>query len=124
MNPDFWGHSDTQDPFFSDCNYFYDVKKVPLREFRRICKQSNIDISEKELAEILQSNGFANYTPSSTDYKLDEGQLIEVVFFTFKTFKKELYKKVENTKTGKVKLIDRTKHIGKDNAYNPNPSSE
>ena len=124
LNPDFWGHSDTQDPFFSDCNYFYDVKKVPLREFRRICQQSKIDISEKELSEILQSNGFSNYTPSSNDYKLDEGQLIEVVFFTFKTFKKELYKKVENTKTGKVKLIDRTKHIGKDNAYNPNPSSE
>lgn len=116
-NPDYWGHSPTQDPYFRDCVYFHQRKKITLRELRKICEQGNVEISEKDITAILGANGFNRYDPIDPILNINDGQLIEVMTFTFKTYRSENYKKKKDRATGKLKLINRT-----DNPYNPNPN--
>ena len=102
-----WSHTD--DPYFEDIYYVGEVKTIPINE---LVKQFP-DLSSEELEEISgQSFRKAGYYNTAHDYdEIDKNQ-IQVLYFNYKTYSKEVYK-VKDTATGGTKVIV------KDETFNP-----
>ena len=99
----------TNDPYFSDCKYFGEVKRMSIAD---VLQYSQIDITRDDI-EKMQSQ-FDYY---KTDV-LNDGK-VDVCFFSFETYNEDIYKKKKYTKNGKemFKLIKRKE-------FEPHPESE
>ena len=99
----------TEDPYFDDIYYVGEVKTIPINE---LVKQFP-DLTQEELYEISgQSFRKSGYYNVSHDVdEIDKNQ-IQVLYFNYKTYSKEVYK-VKDTATGGSKVIV------KDETFNP-----
>jgi len=99
----------TEDPYFDDIYYVGEVKTIPINE---LVKQFP-ELTQEELYEISgQSFRKSGYYNISHDVdEIDKNQ-IQVLYFNYKTYSKEVYK-VKDTATGGSKVIV------KDETFNP-----
>ena len=99
----------TEDPYFDDIYYVGEVKTIPINE---LVKQFP-ELTQEELYEISgQSFRKSGYYNVSHDVdEIDKNQ-IQVLYFNYKTYSKEVYK-VKDTATGGTKVIV------KDETFNP-----
>ncbi len=99
----------TEDPYFDDIYYVGEVKTIPINE---LVKQFP-DLTDEDLKDITnQSFKKAGYYSAHNDHdEIDKNQ-IQVLYFNYKTYSKEVYK-VKDTATGGTKVIV------KDDTFNP-----
>ena len=99
----------TEDPYFDDIYYVGEVKTIPINE---LVKQFP-ELTQEELYEISgQSFRKSGYYNVSHDVdEIDKNQ-IQILYFNYKTYSKEVYK-VKDTATGGSKVIV------KDETFNP-----
>ena len=94
-------YSYTEDPYFDDLYYVGEVKTIPINE---LVKQFP-DLTQQELEEIAGQSfrKTGHYTSSQQFDEVDKNQ-IQVLYFNYKTYAKEIYK-VKETATGAAKII-------------------
>ncbi len=99
----------TEDPYFDDIYYVGEVKTVPINE---LVKEFS-ELTDEDLKEITnQSFKKAGYYSAHNDHdEIDKNQ-IQILYFNYKTYSKEVYK-VKDTATGGTKIIV------KDDTFNP-----
>jgi len=99
----------TEDPYFDDIYYVGEVKTIPINELVKEFPE----LTQEELYEISgQSFRKSGYYNISHDVdEIDKNQ-IQVLYFNYKTYSKEVYK-VKDTATGGTKVIV------KDETFNP-----
>jgi len=99
----------TEDPNFQDVYYVGEVKTIPINE---LVKQFP-NLSQDELEEISKQSfrKTGHYTTSQQFDEIDRNQ-IQVLYFNYKTYGKEVYK-VKDTSTGGSKVLV------KDESFNP-----
>ena len=102
-------YSYTQDPYFEDIYYVGEVKVIPVNE---LVKQFP-ELTQEDLSEIAgQSYRKAGYYNLHHEHdEIDKNQ-IQILYFNYKTYSKEVYK-VKDTATGGSKVII------KDESFNP-----
>ena len=102
-------YSYTENPYFDDVYYVGEVKTIPVNE---LVKQFP-DLTQGELEEIagqsLRKTG--HYTSSMQFDELDKN-MVQVLYFNWKTYAKEVYK-VKETASGAAKIIV------KDDSFDP-----
>ncbi|MDY3443417.1 hypothetical protein PG616_00965 [Riemerella anatipestifer] len=103
------------DPFYSQSPYFGVVKTITVSTLKNIAAESGKPISDKDLRAMLNLR---------ENEPINATQKVKVLYYAFKTFFQEVYKKKANRKTKAISLIDRTKDIGTDNEYNPKGKSD
>ena len=101
VNPANLVYSYTENPYFDDVYYIGEVKTLPVNE---LVKQFP-DLTQGELEEIagqsLRKTG--HYTSSMQFDELDKN-MVQVLYFNWKTYAKEIYK-VKETASGAAKII-------------------
>ena len=112
VDPAYLIYSYTEDPYFQDIYYAGEVKFVPLNEL----KKQFPDLSEEQMDQI-QSQGSQNYgvwnnNISNTNNNNRDQNIVQILYFNYKTYMKEVYK-VKETATGASKIIVR------DDQFNP-----
>ena len=108
-------HGKTSNRYFSDCPYYGQVKKITVGEFKNIAKQSGLKFTDEQIRKMASK---------STVDELSETTEIKVLFYAFKTFFHNVYKKKINKNTKALKVIDRSKDVGTENEYNPKSESD
>jgi hypothetical protein len=105
VDPAYLVYSYTEDPYFQDIYYAGEVKFVPINEL----KKQFPDLTEDELKKI-QGQGAQNYgsydATTSNDRGNRDSNVIQVLYFNYKTYMNEVYK-VKETATGASKIIVR-----------------
>lgn len=104
-------YSYTEDPHFSDCFYWGEVKTVNVSEVLKI----DPTLTNKELEDIAKfSQNWYDYNNASDYYdnSLFRNDTVTILYFNYKTTKKFVYKKKVN-EDGSEKVID------KDDEFNP-----
>ena len=104
-----------KDIFYSDSPYHGLVKEISVSMFKNIAAESGLKFSDEEIKKMAKISEYE---------KLSENVKIKVLFYSFKTFFQEVYKKKTNRNTKAVSLIDRTKDVGTDKEYNPKQASD
>ncbi len=104
-------YSYTEDPYFSDCFYFGEVKQIPITELIKI----KPNITKEQLQEISEtSSGWYDYYGITRQYQNDifQKDVVTLLYFNYKTDKKFVYKK---------KYLDNggERVIRKDDSFNP-----
>lgn len=99
VDPENWGHSFTSDPFFRDCNYFFEKMDISIAELKN---QTSEAIDVEELKKALSWN-----SPSRLDDNKLENTKIPVIAFCYKTSHTNIFKKKKN-KYGSFSMIDKT----------------
>ena len=102
-------YSPTEDPNFEDVKYCGEVKRMGISELYKRFP----DMTEKEL-ESLEGGG--NVTPNSSSNDFEKEQVVDVLFFEYKTYLKQVYK-IKKTDSGLEKVII------KDDTFDP-PSND
>jgi len=104
-------YSYTESPYFEDIYYVGEVKEVPLNEltkqFPNLTQEELKDIQENKT--FTQTNQHSIYT---SNYREEDSNKVQVLYFNYKTFMSETYK-VKETGTGATKVIP------KDDTFNP-----
>ena len=99
VKPEDMVYSYTESPYFDDCYYFGEVKKVTLSQIKKI----NPNIEKDELEEIKNSssdwNNYHNISRESVTSEFDD-HTVNLLFFNYKTTKDLVYKKRPNKKGG------------------------
>lgn len=108
-------HGKTSNRYFSDCPYYGEIKKITVGEFKNIASQSGLKFTDEEIRKMANK---------STLEELSETTEIKVLFYAFKTYFQNVYKKKVNKSTKALKVIDRTKDVGTENEYNPKGESD
>lgn len=103
-------HGKTSNRYFSDCPYYGEVKKITVGEFKNIAKKSGLSFTDEEIRKMAKK---------STLSELTETDEIKVLFYAFRTYFQNVYKKKINKTTKSLKIIDRSKDVGTENEYNP-----
>ena len=104
-------YSYTEDPHFSDCFYFGEVKQMHISELLKI----KPDLTKDDLNEISQtSSGWYNYYGITRAYQdsLFQKDIVTLLYFNYKTDKKFVYKKKYLENGGE-------RVIRKDESFNP-----
>ncbi len=105
VDPAYLVYSYTEDPYFQDIYYAGEVKFVPLNELKKQFPNLSEDELNKIQAQGSQSYGsFDNNLSNSRDNR--DSNVIQVLYFNYKTFMNEVYK-VKETATGASKIIVR-----------------
>jgi len=102
-------YSHTDSPYFDDIYYVGEVKTIPVNE---LAKQFP-HLTESDLEEIMSSKS------TQSSYKTNEGDnnMIQVLYFNYKTYMNEVYK-MKETASGADKVIP------KDDSFNPPEGKE
>lgn len=108
-------HGKTSNRHFSDCPYFGEVKNISVAEFKNIAKESGLKFTDEEIRKLANK---------STLDELNDNVEIKVLFYAFKTYFQNVYKKKVNKLTKTIKVIDRTKDVGTENEYKPKGESD
>ena len=104
----------TEDPYFDDIYYCGEVKTIPVNE---LVKQFP-ELTQAEIEEITgQSFRKTGYYNSSQEFDEADKNQIQVLYFNWKTYAKEIYK-VKETATGAAKIIV------KDDSFDPQLDAE
>jgi len=106
-------YSYTESPYFDDCYYFGEVKRVPLSELKKI----NPSLSKEEIEEIKNNssnwNDYHRYDRVDRESQSEfEDHTVNLLYFNYKTTKNLVYKKKKN-KRGGDNIIE------KDSDWNP-----
>ena len=105
-------YSYTEDPHFTDCFYWGEVKTVPITELIKIDPK----LTTQDLEEISKSGqSWYDYynTAQYYDNNIFHRDTVTLMYFNYKTTKKMVYKKKINEETGSTKVIE------KDDQFNP-----
>jgi len=99
----------TEDPNFSDCYYFGEVKRVKLNEL----KKEFPNTSNEEFRELArQSYDWTSYNDTSNNQNNNDDNIVSVLYFNWKTWENNVYK-IKETSTGGKKAIE------KDDSFDP-----
>lgn len=117
VNPADLVFSPTDDPTFSDCYYFGEVKNVNITELKKI----NPNLTQEDMKEISQmSSKWDTYQGIRKEYNSSNSQFdkntVNLLYFSYKTDKNIVYKK-------KITPVGTEKVIRKDDSFNP-PENE
>jgi len=112
VDPAYLIYSYTEDPYFQDIYYAGEVKFVPLNEL----KKQFPNLTEEQMEQIQQQGsqnyGVWNNNISNTNNNNRDQNIVQVLYFNYKTYMNEVYK-VKETATGASKIIVR------DDQFNP-----
>lgn len=102
VDPAYFVHSYSEDPYRQDCYYYGEVKKIPIQELRKI----KPDLTDEELkrAQASTSNWDLYHRVSNEIRNEFDGHVANVLFFNYKATREKVYKK-KTTASGKVRLI-------------------
>lgn len=114
VRPENFIHSRTNDIYFSDCNYFAEERLLTISQVKNISKASKIAITDDDIQDMINA--------TIADDIDDNKTLIRVLYYNFETFHQTVYKKKTDRKTNAVKIIDRTKDVGTEKEYKPDPN--
>ncbi len=108
-------YSFTDSPYFDDIYYVGEIKEVPINE---LAKQFPF-LEDEDLQEIQDKsyNNRASYSTSGQNYRKQDKNLIQVLYFDYKTYMNEVYK-IKEVGSGASKAIE------KDDTFNPPESTE
>ena len=101
----------TEDPYFSDCYYFGEVKRIKINEL----KKQFPSITNEDIGELAKKSGsYKNYNNS---YNVEDDQnydnnIATVLYFNWKTWENNVYK-IKEMSSGAEKAIE------KDDSFNP-----
>jgi len=99
----------TEDPDFTDCYYFGEVKRVKLNEL----KKEFPEISNEEFRELArQSYDWTSYNDNTNAQNNNDDNIVSVLYFNWKTWENNVYK-IKETSTGANKAIK------KDDTFDP-----
>ena len=101
----------TEDPNFSDCYYFGEVKRIKLNEL----KKQFPEMPDEELYELSKKgSNYTSYNDTSdyNNYDRDDYNTMTVLYFNWKSWENDVYK-IKETSTGAEKAIP------KDSSFNP-----
>ena len=102
-------YSYTENPYFDDIYYVGEVKNIPVNEL----KKQFPELTDGELQDIVQqgiyNDGYSNRSSYERTH-LDKN-IIQVLYFNYKTYANEVYK-VKETSTGATKMLQ------KDDSFN------
>mgnify|MGYP003665343202 FL=1 len=99
----------TEDPNFSDCYYFGEVKRVKLNELKKEFPST----SNEEFRELArQSYDWTSYNDTSNNQNNNDDNIVSVLYFNWKTWENNVYK-IKETSTGGKKAIE------KDDSFDP-----
>lgn len=117
INPyDFiYDDSDDTNIFYDNAKYFGEIKEISVGMFRNIAAESGLKFSDNEIKKMAKI---------SENDTLTNSIKIKVLYYAFKTFFQEVYKKKVNRETKHISLIDRTNDIGTEREYNPKQKSD
>ena len=105
VDPAYLVYSYTEDPYFQDIYYAGEVRFLPINEI----KKQFPNLTQGELERIKQQ-GSQNYgvfdTNISNNNNNRDSNVIQVLYFNYKTYMNEVYK-VKETATGASKIIVR-----------------
>jgi hypothetical protein len=107
-------YSHTESPYFDDIYYIGEMKKITLTDL----KKEFPDFTDEDIQALIKNSGgnynlYNRYTAGSDK---TDNNIIEVLYFNYKTYMNEVYK-VKETSTGAEKIIK------KSDAFNP-PTTE
>lgn len=109
-DPAYFVHGRTSDPYFRDCKYFAEIKKMTVSELKKISK---IELTDEMIYSALKAQ-YNEHSAREYNKNLLEDYEVEVMFFTFETFHDKIYKKKYYKEKDVYKLIDKT-----DTGYDP-----
>ena len=99
----------TEDPNFSDCYYFGEVKRVKLNEL----KKQFPGVTNEEFQELAkQSYDWTSYNDYTNASWNNDNNIVSVLYFNWKTWENNVYK-IKETSTGASKAIQ------KDDSFDP-----
>ena len=99
----------TEDPDFSDCYYFGEVKRVKLNEL----KKEFPDTSNEEFRQLArESYDWTSYNDNTNAQNNNDDNIVSVLYFNWKTWENNVYK-IKETSTGANKAIK------KDDTFDP-----
>ena len=105
VDPAYLVHSYSESPYFDDIYYVGEVKFIPINEL----KKQFPSLSEEELEKIQKQgtkNYSAGYDQTLSNYDVRDNNVVQVLYFNYKTYMNEVYK-VKETATGASKIIVR-----------------
>lgn len=114
VNPEDFVWSYTDDPYFRDCYYFGEVKRVNVSEVHRMFP----NLTKEQLERISNSGSYWDIYNSisgntiNQEYEGIPDSKATLLFFNYKTTQNQVYKK-KKTKSGGSKIIK------KDDTFNP-----
>ena len=109
-------YSYSEQPDFSDCFYWGEVKKIPITELKKINPNlTTADIEEISNLSTSWSGEYSTYTPTSDT--IYNSSVVNVLFFNYKTDKNFVYKK-------KILENGGERTIRRDESFNPEGESE
>jgi len=104
----------TEDPNFSDCYYFGEVKRITLNELKKnfpnLTNEQIESLSEKGSNWVDYNNQWINYNRNNN--AIDNNNTLTVLYFNWKTWENDVYK-IKETSTGASRAIQ------KDDSFNP-----
>ena len=109
-------YSYTESPYFKDCFYFGEVKRVPVTELLKI----NPDLTDEELKDIVQlGSAWYDYYGILQPYRdsLFQKDVVTLLYYNYKTSKHMVYKK---------KFLDNggERTLRKDENFNPETNEQ
>jgi len=99
-------YSHTESPYFEDIYYVGEVKEIPINELVKEFPH----LEHEDLEEICKKN--SSYRNMGRRNRDNDNNKIQVLYFNYKTYMKEVYK-VKETASGSAKIIK------KDDSFNP-----
>ena len=104
----------TEDPNFSDCYYFGEVKRINLNELKKnfpnLTNEQIETLSEKGSNWVDYNNQWINYNRNNNE--IDNNNTLTVLYFNWKTWENNVYK-IKETSTGASRAIQ------KDDTFDP-----
>jgi len=102
-----WSH--TESPYFDDIYYIGEIKNIPVNEL----KKQFPDLSEEDLLEIQKQGIHDSYNHrGGISKKYLDNNIVQVLYFNYKTYMNEVYK-IKETPMGGSKILM------KDDSFNP-----
>ena len=101
VNPADVVYSKTDDPYFRDCYYWGEVKEMDItqlkKEFPHLTKEEIEDLAPSQKSR--ETYSFGSY---GSNQQKDKGDTVSVLYFTYKTFNTDVYKKKYKPNGGEV----------------------
>ena len=102
-----WSH--TESPYFDDIYYIGEIKNIPVNEL----KKQFPNISDEELIDIQKQGAHDTYHHrSGLSKKYLDNNIVQILYFNYKTYMNEVYK-IKETPMGGSKILI------KDDSFNP-----
>lgn len=107
--------SDDTSIFYDDARYFGEIKSISIGMLKNIAAESGLKFTDDEIRKMAK-------IPSSSI--ISDSIKVKVMYYAFKTFFQDVFKKKVNRDTKHISLIDRTNDVGTEREYNPKQKSD